>query len=46
MKDAMNSVVRAMKIYEKDEEMYAEKLIECCWLVCTISEITGDSKMV
>ena len=46
MKDSMTNVVRAMKIYEKNKETYYEKIIECYWLICTISEILSDNKMV
>ena len=42
----MNYVVKAMKIYEKNVNQYIEKVVECCWLICTISELTEDNKMV
>lgn len=42
----MGSVYKAMRIYEKDEDKYVHKLLECCWLVCVVSETSGDTKLV
>ena len=43
---AVESISKALRIYEQDEEKYIDKLLECCWLSCIVSETAGDTKSV
>jgi len=43
--ETTQAVLHAMRIYERDEVEYVEKIAECCLLVCKIGELKNDQKL-
>jgi len=45
VKETTQAVQHAMKIYERNEVEYIEKIAECCLLACKIGELKNDKKL-